>query len=779
MTTRKLLDYTARLEQWAEEVTSSREQLLKVELSVKGSPNISLAYLASVVGVKIHRNTRLGNKKVSDPVDSVYNAMVREGIIKEGYTASACEWRRKLLNWYESKTLDEKKEIVVFGNRIQIRGYMDRQDGFGTIVGVRSTFDLVRDTIKEIEDDMCRVGFLDTDYVAVKDRVKPETKKSDATLALKLAELKKIKILTVKDIIEPSEPFEHLLHAFTIDLPNNGRSRVNSIYKYTCEALVDAGFKGYEPLEELMGVYTLPRIGEHLKNCIILRRISTLHATNLLSGVRVVMKLLTLLKGYGVNTFIDAPGFEGGRETDIYKPYSLGARSQISRAICAEIEETNALMRPYVMSGIGEDPLDEASLIKHGYGTVENARWIFENRLDCKPVVHGTLEKENVYEVRFVRILSRHGLTIKDVFKSWGVLWRVDARVLSPYVARLAQVTGLNADSLLSLEIDDFVPVHDITGRPCLRYWKERSTGQKLYHLDLFHAEIAWLTSSQGKEVSKIFSDVNALTRQIRAKAPKHVKNKLFIYESSSRSKYGVIDSLEKSGGSILVKIFKRLAEDHDLRSDDGERLALSASRFRPSFVSELIERGVSIHEIQLLLGHKHISTTFAYLDRMDFNRDARNKLNAGLNKIHVRTLEEPVASVNEVATPEKPVVLFRTGLAGCRDPLDPPDFIKRLRSYKKGSPCSLFNKCLACSNSIITSSHLPELFAMQRDYKHLLAVSRVMDTPYGEVVKENLDILDSILSVDSSAFSQDELSWAERISLNVETSVIVEGMTL
>ena len=51
--------------------------------------------------------------------------------------------------------------------------------------------------------------------------------------------------------------------------------------------------------------------------------------------------------------------------------------------------------------------------------------------------------------------------------------------VLLPYLLKLAQVTGINTESLLALDIDDFTLKHPATGRPCLRYWKERSDGKK------------------------------------------------------------------------------------------------------------------------------------------------------------------------------------------------------------------------------------------------------------------------------------------------------------
>ena len=103
-----------------------------------------------------------------------------------------------------------------------------------------------------------------------------------------------------------------------------------------------------------------------------------------------------------------------------------------------------------------------------------------------------------------------------DVYNQWGVVPLIGIDILIPYLLKLAQVTGLNSDSLLSLDIDDYIDSHPATSRPCLRYWKERSDGHKEYHLDLFKAELTWLTYSQSQNVKEIFEEVIDITSDFR-----------------------------------------------------------------------------------------------------------------------------------------------------------------------------------------------------------------------------------------------------------------------
>ncbi len=72
---------------------------------------------------------------------------------------------------------------------------------------------------------------------------------------------------------------------------------------------------------------------------------------------------------------------------------------------------------------------------------------------------------------------------------------------------------------------------------------------------------------------------------------------------------------------------------------------------------------------------------------------------------------------------------------------------------------------------------HLPMLFAMRRDYMILIQRNRILETPHGIVIQENLAVLDEILNPKKSDFTEEELEKGERLSQFVETAA-VDGMT-
>lgn len=773
---------------WAENVKSSRRSLLSVQLSQNGEPAVSTSYLERELDT--HNNTLTLRKEV---FDSIIIKMIEEKIIIPGYNSISNEWRRKLLNWYESLSDEDKRNIPIVANKISARRCLDKIEGMGNLKWARQKLPLVEQTFSEIMADLEALGVINIDYKTCEEREadleQTRISRGDSQTRMEaISALRGIPLSHVNDLIEsdPARPFNQLLHMFAAaSLRSTSKSTVLNYcegFRYASQHLEEIGFKGHEHPKEYITPHYLTRFRNYLADRVSEDAISNYTANGLLSAARVMLKRAVRIKDFGLNNFIDTEGFEHKRKTDEYRPYTKSERAIIANSCKLEIERTNKLAEDYVPFGGGCDPVNEYGSIINGLGTLDNARWIYENKLNCRRTSRWSADPDNIYEKAFSRILNYSSLGIVDIYKSWNVLYEVTSRVLAPYVIRLAQVTGLNADSLKSLDLDDFIESHEITKRPCLRYWKERSGGEKIYHLDLMYADFKWLTTSQSREIKKIYTDVIHLTRHIREHAETSIKDRLFIYESLKANEFRKVKTLENS---VVINVtMNKFSDDHDLKTDDGRKLSISASRLRPSLVAELIDHGASLRVIQVILGHKSITTTIKYLDRLEFSKTSQAIVDEALNRIHRETIENAMGATQEAAPealpqPATPAVPIRTGLVECRNVFDPPDEIRRLANYKEGNPCSLLNKCLSCQNSIITLSNLPDLFAMRRDYRAMMETSLIAETPYGHVVQENLDVLESILTPSSRGFNAEQLAHAERLSEYIITSTLVERMTI
>lgn len=579
------------------------------------------------------------------------------------------------------------------------------------------------------------------------------------------------------DLAQPTKtsPHRQLMHLFTsvfkVKISDSYRNDVKSTFRHVSRQISEKLSKQPVYLCEVLNEFSLDEFHAYLKRCMLDEKIHNRYANVLQSTYKNVLN-----KAIDINV----PNFERfylpssfcyfTRVTERYKPYNKDDKEKISKAIESEINQVSKLLKPYQKSGGGREVIDEnGELIIEDYDTLtlEDARWLFENKMACTPISTSNNFRHTLVESTFHEIISSNGACYQDVYEAWGVLYKVTMNHLLPFLLKLMQITGMNVESIYALELDDLVDKHPATGKPCLRYWKERSNGQKSYHLDIFKANLQWLTHSQGTHVKDIFNTVTRLTSVLREKSSTEQKNKLWLFETHN----GLIRNLPSS--CYLNKALNTFRKKNQiLEQADGEKI-LETTRFRPTFVSDLLEEGVSIREIQLLMGHRNLYTTMRYLDIHDFGQIARIKIRDKLIELHSNISSSVGSKPNkEVNNQER--LPISTPFATCKNIFDPPESVKALKNYIPGKPCSTYNMCLSCPNVIITKTDLPKLFAMRRDYLIKIQNSRVLDTPFGHVIKSNLTLLNSILDPTMSEFGLEELDDAERLSLYVETTELI-----
>lgn len=780
-------DIESLITNWVSKTLNDKNALWEVSISKEDSSlgfNVSVNYMKNTIGI----SSSVANKYriLAYPV---IEKMIDEKILltlNEGKAVAGIEKRRVLLNWFRKLSESEKHDLPIFGNQISLARINKEQCPI-TYNDLRLI--AVRKAWTDIHAELKKLRIIDCNYKRVDQRIKEKNNEPQSikeTIDDRFIRLGGKKLNTATDFLMPTinEPFIQVEQLFANQIltvaSKSGKSNYQIAYSHFVKFLSETYGNSLFIITEIFDEHLLSRYRKYLEQKIISKDMSSHHANTMLSAVRKVLERLTKVQGLPYK-FFDINGFDTSRETDFKKPFTQKERLQLLTAIEKGIEESKKFLLPYIKTGIGENPLNERGLCIRGLSTLDNARWIFENLLNCKPVHYNTAKTS--VEKSFLRIINNSEKGLQEVYTDWGIKPIFVVDVILPYFLKLAQVTGMNADSLLALNIDDYVENHPATSKPCLRYWKERSDGHKEYHLDLFNADLTWLTSGQAKSVKQIFQDVIELTENIRKYIDdEKLKTRLFIYQSDSSKSHGKVSSLtglQEENPKVLSSGLARFVEKYQLKNDSGEPLTLTISRFRPTFVSEMLDNGVSLREIQVMLGHATIRTTIQYIDSLDFNKISRTKLNDKIKEIHYSTLEEEIEVLNEVMLKEAnaSTVTFHTPLAQCKNIFDPPDFVKNLSSYVHGTPCSQYNKCLSCDNVIITAKNLPEIFAMKRDYTNLINNTHIMDTPYGHIVKENMTLLEGILDPEFSDFSQDELEQGERLSEYIDITTIIDGV--
>ena len=718
--------------------------------------------------------------KFRQKINSIIPFMINANVISPGSTPYEINSRNRLIKFYGSLSEESKRKLPIRDNKVS--GEYLKSKGITLQPGI------IRDAMNTIHDELEDMGVIKVNHEYVADwKVRRENANKSYwdNVNHKMEswnELGKKPLNSISDLMKQSDakPLIHIAQLFSFNANTGSYKGARTGYCFFEQYLKDKYGESPVSLQEALHPHILLDVKSYLKGKIAGDEFGEAYANGLLSAIRRVISTAMAIRALGEEPLY-TDGFQVSRKTDRYRPFDSSERTQIVDAINDDLTDRRTYLLPYVESKNGENPFDaNFNLKRRGIGTENNAKWLFENIFNKEPISAVGLKKMEGKSIQqaYVNLLIRLG-GIHEIYKKWHVPSNFGKEFLLPYMYRLAQVTGLNSESICELEIHDYVESHPSTGRPCMRYWKERSTGEKEYHLDIFKAKLGWLSTKQSYEIKQIFEEVIALTKRLRREASEELKDKLFIYKKrkggAKVSKLFVISTISINNLSTeSTKYGKR----HNLTCEDGSPSQFNLARFRPTFVSELIHLGVSIREIQLLLGHSTIGVTMGYLDKLDFNKAARSLLSKKLNEIHSKVYE--IDETKEEKTSQKfedENIIFKTPLASCKNIFDPPDFVKKLPNYIPGTPCSSYNKCLSCENVIITKNHLPELFAMQRDYLALTSRERIMDTPYGHVISENLVLLNAILIPEESDFPVDVLELAQERSRFIETSVLIDGV--
>ena len=761
------------------ECESNPELLWEVELSTRGKHNLKMesedldSYLDKfgfVSTAYLERKLSCTSMELKTLALLELRKKLNQLLLKHGVSLPYCEvkgsthlipsdlnYRRIFLKWKNSLTDEEKIALPMIGKVISKKILYD-------LIPVKFnglSRSLLYFEYKRLSNEVLELKGID--YKTRKESLEISKQKALEKEQSKISLFRRLrdkKLVSIEDFTSEKGRYEDVQHAFAVTslktiAESNMKSYLQGVRHY-CDFLESKDVSPDSSFKDCFDSWSLRGFKEYLGKKIKERLISSSTANTLLSTLRMTLKKLKTIRNLNFS-YYPADGFEIARESIVFKPYSPNERKQIHEMLEKEMVLAKKKLVPYQKLDRKNANLDVSK---------NKARIIFEDDCNCVPMYWNIKEHTNGYN-KIALIANKEWISINGLYDEWGVIHRkVITRDIGMYVLKMAQVLGMNLNSILDLELDDYQEHHPLTNKPCLTYWKQRSTGEKMLHLDLFHADLQWLSTSQKHFVETVFDEVIQLTSEVRKFAPDEISNKLFI---TFYCRFSTITE------ATMSELYSELVDKYHLKDDKGEPLVLTTTRFRPTLVSELIDAEVSIREIQYLLGHASIFTTINYLDTLDFDRVVRNKARKAIEDIYINSVHAIKQSSNQKQQRrfDDCEIIMKTPLGGCKNIFSPPDFIKKSSLYVKGKPCSQYNKCLSCEHVMLTEKHLSELFAMQRDYLSSLESAAVVNTPYFLVVQENLSLLDDILNSETSEFEEDILMRAKEESLFIETTIL------
>lgn len=458
------------------------------------------------------------------------------------------------------------------------------------------------------------------------------------------------------------------------------------------------------------------------------------------------------------------------RETTNHEAYTDQEYDQITSAMQMELTHVLKVIDqgPYVKTGKGRDPQLKPPR-KNGIGYpegwgwkhIDNLQWYFENKMNCIPIF-GT--KENLEKhPRFISVATQyysHIGGLKGIYASFGITPFIKADLVMPLLVKLIAETGMNPDSVLDLSVDCYEDEHPLSGVPYIKYYKERSSGEKELHLSLYdkNTEVKELKNEEARIIKRTIERIKQITKDVRVEAPPHLQKKLFLHQLYGRRDRGKIKVLDNG---VTSDWCKKIVEKYNLTSSDGKPLNFNLVRFRPTRITNLVRRGYDFFEIMNQAGHASITTTLRYLSKRNLELTARREILKALETIHQNQVwakeNKPAYSNDECNSPDNPSIIYKGIVADCRNPFDPPEQVKNSPNYEPNKACTRFNMCLFCNNVIIMKHHLPMLAV----YKKQIESSNMNDLPNSFFYENTLSIIEKILDPTKSEFDETDIEIA------------------
>ena len=537
-------------------------------------------------------------------------------------------------------------------------------------------------------------------------------------------------------------------------------------------------------------------------------------------GMSGLLPVLEVVKKYSAQNLPSPPGRTLGKEAGCNPRYArIACKYWAEKGVFREVvgsDERNRVTYGYsLIAEPNEDMLRDADPKTYGWKSFDNLVWYIFNVLDgvvpqfylYKGGGNGDFHPDLDPQMR--NALLHHG-GVKKIHRLLEdrKLFLPSAKRLHAYeighlIAKLAMITGLNAESVASLKID-CIKTEMISGKPCLQYKKLRSTGMKALTLfgeedrDLYSDSPDIRDGSQSilffdllpdaSQVQDIVNTTIRLTSGIRKKDSSELDDRLFIYEGKTQSRdirgFGGSNRIAIASWTNAIKrdmaaLMKKQAKRRDglegnaLKAREKEidslmaSLLINFSRFRSTLATELVLHGAPIEVVQAVLGHRHSKTTKRYLAahkmEVGYYKEVtealdRIKNNRNQHIVHVADEQDLNDLVKTEASENSSGYIFETGTPlFCRNPYQPSEHIKKAsKGWVDGvSTCHHWNKCLFCENVIIVDFALPKLIAYQEKLK-FDQTGNADDIPgKGELLAKTISLIDKILDPESGFFDE------------------------
>lgn len=381
--------------------------------------------------------------------------------------------------------------------------------------------------------------------------------------------------------------------------------------------------------------------------------------------------------------------------------------------------------------------------------------WMFENEYECDSLrMLLDFKSRGLSAVATEADFRRH-------FLRWGVWPYVDDRLVMPLATELAMLTGLNVESLKSLTLDSYQPSHPLTHQAALRFSKVRAgsstkSSELELHLSTLENHEVYIDGENVEKVHRLFLLIVSVTAKIRPFASAEIQNKLLIFEDVRASRREGRKVIVDYGASAKADVWhRRFKRESGFAELFGKKVNFNVAKCRPTLVTNMVLEGASMTRVQAVLTHADIRSTVMYLSERQLRPQFNKTMSEALAEISRRSksaVERGTERSISADTTNIKQIRFHETLsgAGCSDPFNPSDNVRKASNYVPGSVCKFWNMCLLCDSSLVTENSLPKLIVYRRRVKAAIDFDSPAIQPKLVLLKQVDELLDGILEPDS-----------------------------
>ncbi|MEZ5437266.1 MAG: hypothetical protein R3F12_02805 [Lysobacteraceae bacterium] len=274
-------------------------------------------------------------------------------------------------------------------------------------------------------------------------------------------------------------------------------------------------------------------------------------------------------------------------------------------------------------------------------------------------------------------------------------LFRDDVEVTGELLAWslliVALHTGRNTTPLLEM-VPDCLRAHPKATMEFLVLWKRRghNTSKVALRAD-YEGALLESTPTIKVPVVRLIRRVIALTADLRAEAPEHLSDRVWLYRSRAAQNTGEVTALN---GKAIKAAVDKLVKDYNLTDANGDPFSINVSRLRKTFVNRMFE--LSDGDMTVTASAAGNTVQVAQTSYLKPGEDAqRNWLFLG----QALTIELLTSTLGATE---------RTPAGRCSDPTGGQYAPKK----KDGTTCFSFLDCLRCRNYVVTGDDLYRLFS-------------------------------------------------------------------